>query len=136
MNEMLAVNGVNVRDGALAGKRVLIVEDEYFIASDLKRALNGQNAIVVGPVGDVEAALDLADNGPLDAAILDVNLEGAFSYAIADRLDARGVPFLFLTGYDSWALPPDYREVPRLPKPFSTGALLGMIGQLCGDKSP
>lgn len=77
--------------GVLAGRRVLVVEDEYFIAVDLKRALSKEGALVVGPVRDLAAGLSLADE-PIDAAILDVNLEEAMSYPIADRLRDRKVP--------------------------------------------
>lgn len=104
--------------GRLVGKRILIVEDEYFIASDLKRALAEEEAVVVGPVSELARGLSLAGGESLDAAVLDVNLEGATSYTIADRLSDRAVPFMFLTGYDGWALPEPYRGAPRLGKPF------------------
>ncbi|MBN8808250.1 MAG: response regulator [Sphingomonas sp.] len=122
--------------GNLAGKRILVVEDEYFIASDLKAALTRADAIVVGPAGNLDRALALAE-GEVDAALLDVNLEGSFSYAIADRLAARDVPYLFLTGYDSWALPDAYRDAPRAAKPFSTPAVLDMVERLIvTEKTP
>lgn len=114
----------------LAGKRILVVEDEYFIASDLKRALQKAGAVVVGPVGDLDQGLGLLDGGALDAAVLDVNLEGAHSYAIADRLGAMAVPYLFLTGYDGWALPETYRSAPRIAKPFSMRAVLDCVTNL------
>lgn len=117
----------------LAGKRILVVEDEYFIASDLKRLLRTQDAIIVGPVGDLDAGLSLAASEPLDAAVLDVNLAGSFSYPLAERLGARSVPLMFLTGYDGWSLPEAYRDVPRLAKPFSTDAALNMLERLCTE---
>ena len=116
----------------LAGKRILVVEDEYFIAADLKRALGQRGAAVVGPVADLAAGLEMARTEPLDAAILDVNLEGAFSYPLADRLAAAGVPHLFLTGYDPWALPEAYRDRPRVAKPFVLGALIETVERLFG----
>ncbi|HKY81619.1 MAG TPA: response regulator [Sphingobium sp.] len=114
----------------LAGKRILVVEDEYFIASDLTRALATEGAIVVGPVGDVARGLRLAENS-LDAAILDVNLEGTMSYPIAERLAEESVPYMFLTGYDDWSLPAAYKESPRLAKPFSTPYLIDAVAALC-----
>ena len=119
--------------GALTGKRVLIVEDEYFIAADLKRALKQQGAEVVGPVGNLSAGFDLADT-PLDAAVLDVNLEEALSYPIADRLRARRVPYLFLTGYDGWSLPATYRDDARLAKPFAIHAVMEMLERLTAER--
>lgn len=117
--------------GALAGKRILIVEDEYFIASDLKSALMAEDAIVVGPVGDLATGLSLAETEPLDAAVLDVNLAGVLCYPLSNKLDALSVPHMFLTGYDSWLLPDVYRDKPRLAKPFSTRAAVAMVERLC-----
>ncbi len=115
--------------GALAGKRILLVEDEYFIASDLKRALNREGADVLGPVAMLDEGLKLAEQ-PIDAAVLDVNLEGCFSYPIADRLAALGTPFMFLTGYDDWSLPDAYKGCPRVAKPFGMKAVFEMLESL------
>ena len=110
----------------LSGKRILIVEDEYFIAADLKRALTQYGAEIVGPVGDLAAGLALAEE-QLDAAVLDVNLEEALSYPIADRLRSNKVPYLFLTGYDGWSLPTAYQDDARLAKPFAIPSVIRTI---------
>ena len=110
----------------LTGKRILIVEDEYFIAADLKRALAEAGAIVVGPAGTLASAQALIDDD-IDLALLDVNLDGEHSYPLANRLHERAVPFAFLTGYDQWALPPAYRDVPRLDKPFDLAHLIRQL---------
>ena len=110
----------------LTGKRILIVEDEYFIAADLKRALAEAGAIVVGPAGTLASAQALVDDD-IDLALLDVNLDGEHSYPLANRLHERAVPFAFLTGYDRWALPPAYRDVPRLDKPFDLPQLIRQL---------
>lgn len=119
----------------LTGKRILVVEDEYFIASDLKRALATEGAVVVGPVGDLARGLRLAEDDALDAAILDVNLEGTMSYPIADRLAAGKVPYMFLTGYDGWSLPPAYKGAPRIAKPFPTPRVIDAVVALCASSS-
>lgn len=119
---------------ALAGKRILIVEDEYFIATDLKRMLSAAGAVVIGPVGKLKAGLALVEGVSIDAAVLDANLEEALSYPIADRLAERGVPYLFLTGYDGWSLPPQYRSAPRLAKPFPAQAVLAGLEKLCMER--
>lgn len=119
----------------LAGKHVLVIEDEYFIAADLKRALAAAGAEVVGPSGDLAAGLALLDARPIDVAVLDVNLEGDFSYAIADALTARDVPFLFVTGYDGWALPEAYRDAPRIAKPFLLHAVVERVAELVEGRS-
>lgn len=118
----------------LKAKRILVIEDEYFIASDLARALIAAGAEVVGPAGDLAAGLRLADGEEIDAAILDINLDGAMSYPIADRLTQAQVPHLFLTGYDGWSLPTAYRNIPCLPKPFTMPRLLALVGRLCGEQ--
>jgi DNA-binding response OmpR family regulator len=115
--------------GMLMDKRILVVEDEYFIASDLKRTLKKEGAVVIGPVGDLQAGLALADEA-LDAAVLDVNLEETLSYPIADRLSSRGIPYMFLTGYDGWSLPAEHRETERLAKPFASKSVVTMVEKL------
>jgi len=116
--------------GKLSGRRILVVEDEYFIASDLQRALQAEEAVVIGPVARLEPGLMLVDEGPLDAAVLDVNLEGTASYAIADRLAADGVPYMFVTGYDGWSMPEAYRDAPRVAKPFTSQAFIEALNGL------
>ena len=73
---------------------------------------------VVGPASSVNQALAMIDAEAIDAAVLDVNLNGKMSYPIADALTARGVPFAFSTGYDNDTLLDDYRSFPVLQKPF------------------
>ncbi|WP_102960839.1 response regulator [Mangrovicella endophytica] len=120
--------------GTLADKRILIVEDEYFIASELKRTLKNEGAVVVGPVSDLEGGLMLAEE-PLDAAVLDVNLEETLSYPIADRLSSRGIPYMFLTGYDGWSLPAQHRETARLAKPFMSKSVVAMVEKLVSPEA-
>jgi CheY-like chemotaxis protein len=117
----------------LAGRRILVIEDEYFVASDLKRALLAEGAHVVGPTADAARGLALAKDDGIDAAILDVNLEGVDSYPIADALAQRGVPYLFVTGYDGWAMPEKYRDAPRLGKPFNDHAVADEVVRLTGE---
>jgi CheY-like chemotaxis protein len=117
----------------VSGKQVLVIEDEYFIASDLTRALRDAGAHVVGPSGDVTRGIALVEGRTIDAAVLDINLEGADSYPIADALRARNIPFLFVTGYDDWALAQAYRAVPRISKPFSTRGVLDLLDTLIGE---
>ena len=115
----------------LAGKRVLVIEDEWLIAADLARALAAAGARLIGPVGDLATGLRRAEE-PLDAAVLDVNLDGTRSFPVADRLAGRGIPFVFVTGYDGWALPDHHRHAPRITKPFAPGRAVEAIGALLG----
>lgn len=105
-------------DANLTGRRVLLVEDEYMMASDLAEAFDAAGAEVVGPAPTVGQAMALlASDGELHAAVLDVNLSGEMVFPLADALAERGVRFLFTTGYDSGAIPPRFEGVTRLEKP-------------------
>lgn len=108
----------------------MVIEDEYFVASDLKRAFGAAGAEVVGPTGDVAKGLTLVIADGIDCAVLDVNLEGADSYPIADALTQRGVPYLFVTGYDGWSIPERYRDAPWLGKPFRIDAVVDRVAEL------
>lgn len=114
--------------GTLRGRRVLVVEDEYLIASDLAMLLQDLGATVIGPVGSVTEALALlADEPALDAAILDINLRTEKVFPVADALRKRGVPFVFATGYDHWVVPDDYAGAPRFEKPVDAHALARVL---------
>src|SRR3712207_2858614 len=104
--------------GALAYRRVLIVEDEYFLADDMAQVLQKLGAQVVGPVQTPDKALLLLADKPVDAAILDINLKGRMVFPVADALREQGIPFVFATGYDEAAVPEAYKDVPRWEKPF------------------
>lgn len=113
----------------LAGRRLLVVEDEYLIASDLADALAEMGAEVVGPAGTVADALRLVD-GRLDAAVLDLNLRGERGFPVADALRARKVPFVFATGYDESSIPPAYSDVPRCKKPIDRRELIELLAAM------
>jgi CheY-like chemotaxis protein len=109
---------------SLSGRRVLIVEDEYFVADDLGRALTQLGAEVLGPVATREEALELLSAGErIDLAVLDINLQGESVFPVADTLLEQGVPFLFATGYNQAAIPAQYQQVLRWEKPFAPEAL-------------
>jgi CheY-like chemotaxis protein len=111
----------------LEGRTILVVEDDYMIASVLIDVLEDAGARVVGPLSYVQEAVDFIERGDarLDGAVLDVNLHGERSYPIADRLIARGIHLVFVTGYDS--LEAAYRSYPRCQKPFEGEALISAL---------
>ena len=110
--------------GALNGRRLLIVEDEYFIAIDVARRLEDEGAEVVGPVGTVDDALDIIDDAlELDGVVLDLNLSGEMAYPVADALSKRGVPFIFATGYDRSSIPTRYAGVTLCEKPVDAAKI-------------
>ena len=114
----------------LIGCRVLVVEDEFFIADDLAQLLERNGAEVIGPAPTLARALELLQSGRPDCAVVDVNLRGQMAYALADELRSRGVPFVFATGYDPAVIPSDYAEVPRLQKPYDLDELLHALPTL------
>ena len=109
---------------ALEGVRVLVVEDEYFVAILIEEILESAGCIVTGPIPRLRETLDAAHHDDCDAAVLDVNLAGERINPVADVLAERNVPFVFVTGYGANALPSEYAERPHLCKPFRMGDLL------------
>lgn len=107
----------------LSGKRVLIVEDRYLIASELAHEVQKMGGKVVGPSRSIAAAAQLVGEQPVDIGLLDVNLDGELIYPLAEILADRGVPIIFLTGYDAAVLPEAWRDRPRLDKPVNIRAL-------------
>jgi CheY-like chemotaxis protein len=99
----------------LRERRILVVEDEYLIAMSLQDALEDAGSIVLGPASSVDKAIKTIDSeAHIDAAVLD----GALSYAVADRLIARKIPFVFTSGYEDKRLRNRYAEVKNCPKPY------------------
>lgn len=84
-----------------AGRRILIVEDEHFLAEDIREELEGFGVEVVGPASDVSSAIRMIDvDAPIDGAILDVNIKGETVFPVADLLMDQGVPFVFASGFE------------------------------------
>jgi DNA-binding NarL/FixJ family response regulator len=106
----------------LAGKRILVVEDEPIVAMCLEDMLHSFGCEVIGPAARLDEGLTLAASGPLDGAILDVNLGDARSYPIADYLGGLAVPVLFATGYGR-ADYPDRAGVRLIEKPYHSEQL-------------
>jgi DNA-binding response OmpR family regulator len=106
-----------------AGRRVLVAEDEFVIALEVGDVLRGAGYEVVGPAATAGEAERLAREGPLEAAVLDIALRDGTAFAAAAALAARGVPFVFLSGYPAEVLPDRFRGRPVLDKPFAAERL-------------
>lgn len=118
-------------DRTLADCHILVVEDEYMLAEDLREELESAGAFVLGPAPDVDSALALLAVEPqIDGAILDINLSGQASFAVADELLRRKVPFVFTTGYDRHAIPDRYQHLPRCEKPTRIAFIRDAIGRV------
>jgi len=122
------MNGDNNR---LKGCRVLVLEDEFLLASDLELALKRGGADVIGPFGDLSKATEEAARSTFDVAILDINLRDGATYPIADELMRRGIPFVFGTGYSAEVIPHRFQGVPRWEKPYNMQQLVEDVARLC-----
>ncbi|MCA1544661.1 response regulator [Bradyrhizobium sp. NBAIM32] len=119
----------------LKGRRIFVVEDEYFLADDIGKTFRALGAEIAGPVGDLEDALKILHDGSvLDAAVLDVNIRSEMIFPIARELRARNVPFLFTTGYDKITLSPEFQDVPLLEKPIDLAAMARKVTGLIAEQ--
>lgn len=103
----------------LAGLRVLVVEDEGAVAFLIESLLEDLGCQVVASVGRVSAAVPLARSAQLDIAVLDVNVAGEKVFPVCDALAARGIPFVFSTGYGAAGIRADLAGHPVIAKPFT-----------------
>lgn len=117
-------------EAGLAGLRVLVVEDDYYLATDGKEALELAGAEVMGPTAKESEALRLAKSGMVDCAVLDINLGAGPSFSVAEALREQSIPFLFTTGYDAVSIPSAYRDVERLEKPVDEANLVEAVKRL------
>ena len=108
----------------LKGLRVLVVEDQAPIALQLEDMLVESECQVVGPASRVGQALRLLGENVVDAAVLDLNVAGELVYPVADALDARGLPYIFATGYDPSDVSGRYGHRTIVRKPFSRRVFL------------
>ena len=108
----------------IRGRRILIAEDEAMIALDLESVLQDLGCEIIGPVADVADLLQQFEAHHPDGALLDINLRGKQVFAVLPRLIQQGVPVIITSGYDDVTLiPQDFRELPRISKPFNQTAL-------------
>jgi DNA-binding response OmpR family regulator len=115
-----------------AGRRVLVVEDEFMVAMGLEMVLSDAGYTVIGPIGRFDQALEAATVHEVDFALLDVNVRGVEVFPIADILAKRGIPFAFLTGYDKETIPLGPVKANVLSKPFKATELLAAVDAMIG----
>lgn len=115
----------------LNGCRVLVIEDDYYLASDTARALRKAGAEVLGPVGDEEQALALITEQHVTCALVDINLGDGLLFGVADALKMRGVSFTFVTGYDDVMIPERFGDVPRMRKPTDFRDVVRAAARMC-----
>lgn len=114
----------------LAGRRVLVAEDEFLNAILLEDMLAELGIEMVGPIAMVDEIVAAAERERPDAAALDINLRGETSYAAASALRDSGIAIVFVSGYDELPdCPPHLLDVPRVRKPISTHELMKALEQ-------
>jgi CheY-like chemotaxis protein len=116
----------------LSGRCILVVEDDYYLATDAARALEGAGAEVMGPCPtEDDAWAELEERRP-DAVVVDINLGRGPSFKLARALRDRGIPFVFTTGYDKGVIPKEFDHIERLEKPIQLRQIVGAISKLVG----
>ena len=121
---------------SLAGRRILIAEDLYIVAVTVTETLKQAGAEPVGPFATCADCLAAIATHRIDAAILDIGLAGGLVFPVARELADRGVPFLFLTGYEREIVPRTFAGAPLLAKPVSGDVLCRRIAGLLGGPAP
>ena len=119
MNDVLA---------SLKGRRLLVVEDDFFIVEELLRQFEQAGLEIVGPEGNLgKAMVLLGSTQHLDGAVLDINLQGEMVFPLADALMSRSIPFVFLTGYEPAMIPPRLRHIKLCDKRVDLPELMSAL---------
>lgn len=114
----------------LTNRRILVVEDDFLILSMIEDMLSDLGCRSIAAAATIEQAIRLVNSEGFDAAMLDINLNGRDSFAVADALVARGVPFIFATGNSRNSMVEAYSNRPVLRKPFKFEELAKMLGTI------
>lgn len=117
----------NSQTAELHGLRILLVEDQYLIAQYMVLMLEDLGARIIGPCATVRQAIARIEEDQIDCAIMDVNVRGGKVFPAADLLDARKVPYLFVTGYDVSEVPVRFRSHPVCVKPVDMPYLVRLL---------
>ena len=121
---------------ALAGRRILVVEDSPVVAPFTVNVLEDLGCVAVGPAPNMATVRELIENETFDAAIMDVHIRGERVFALCDLLDARDVPFLLTSGYADWQVPEEWADRPRLQKPYTFDQLREALGKVLTPAAP
>ncbi|RIA47690.1 response regulator [Dichotomicrobium thermohalophilum] len=118
----------------LAGRRILVAEDEYLIAMELRQEVEKTGAEILGPTASIDETLHLLRTaGSVDAALLDINLGGEMAYPVADALLERGIPIIFISGFGREGISDKYATAPLLDKPVVMQRLHACLDGVLGS---
>ena len=109
---------------------ILIIEDSPVIALATEDMIRAFGHIPAGPAGNMASALEYAESGEIDAAIVDLNIRGTKTFALFSILKRRTIPFLIISGYADWKMPDEWADRPRLQKPFSEEQLRAKLDEI------
>lgn len=115
---------------ALAGRRILIVEDSPVVGPFTVDLLAELGCEVVGPAPNMAAARELVEAASFDAALMDIHIRGERVFPLCEMLDSRGIPFVFTSGYADWQMPEKWEDRPRLHKPYTVEQVEEALGAL------
>jgi DNA-binding NtrC family response regulator len=116
--------------GLLAGLTILVVEDDYYQAVDTKEAFERAGATIAGPFSNAAAALGAVERIPPDCAVIDINLGDGPRFDLARDLKKRGIPTVFVSGYQATVLPSDLRDLAFLVKPVEAASLVKAVSDV------
>lgn len=114
-------------DRTLSGYRIVILEDDYYQAQDCRQLLEAAGAKVIAISATIPDLPALLEDGRIDAVLIDINLGHGLSFDFARELKARGIPFVFLTGYDAAMLPDDLQGSSYLTKPADAARIMAAL---------
>ena len=118
-------------DSSASAPRVLVVEDEYFLADDIVRALTALGAEIVGPIGEIGEAGRVVNEAPrIDGAVLDINVRNESVFPVARLLRARQVPFVLASGYGRDSLDADFLDVQLWEKPLDVRGMIRALARM------
>ncbi len=115
--------------------RILLVEDEALVAFMLEDIVQNLGCIPVGPAETISSAMMMLEFGKIDAAILNINIEGKWSFAVADELSRLGKSWIFISDYGNEILDGRYPDVPIVTKPFIPEYISAVILHMLQDQA-
>ena len=117
----------------LYGRRILVVEDSPVVAPFTADVLSDLGCEVVGPAPNMAVARELMENEQFDAAMMDIHIRGERVFPLCHMLAEKGVPFILTSGYADWQIPDEWRDCPRLQKPYTTDQVEQALVQLLSE---
>jgi len=127
---------MSTHNGPLRGLRVLVVEDEYLVAREIRHVLSRAGCAEVRLAASLDAAGTMAGAEDLQAVLLDIKLGELDVYPLAERLDRQGMPVVFVTGYATEAVPAHLEHLPLVQKPFQHKRLVAALQQVVSAPRP